>query len=566
MKKLIVILFAAASLFAANAQEKNDSLVREVNIVRTYIPEIQDAGKINTLPNIEKPEVISPKNLKYSTWSSPLSTSFDLQTLPSATLKKMRAPHDFREGYAKIGAGNHLSFLGDIYVPLLKAPDYRLDFATKHLSTFGKMWRLNNDKKEKVKAQDLHNSGQLIFNKNFYKMDLFSEINYYRHDFNYYGLSLEEFIDKDLPMGKEAHTFFDVSAGIASRKLSADFTYLAKIKYEMAQTKTGLTENHILTNADFAYKLLSGDMLGLNISLDNLIYNSPKATEKLFNDVGNQFDNYTVLGLNPYYKLQKEIWYVKLGLKSFFASKGKAANVAPDITGQVALVPEILYLYAGLTGDYKICTMQNLLKENQYLRPDIKTENTYTPLNAYGGLKVKLFNYLIFNGFAGYQYINNQYFYINHRITDFALYDNTFDIVIDEARLFNAGASFTYNYKQKISALLKGTYNRWTTTELPFAWHKPDWELDFNFTYKINDDIRLSANAFALGKRKVLGYENDVTELKPLVDLNLSGVYEYTSWVSFFLNLNNLLNQSNQIWYGYNLHRFNFMAGAMFSF
>ncbi|MDR0873838.1 MAG: hypothetical protein LBN27_10320 [Prevotellaceae bacterium] len=568
MKKIAYISALLLLAITANAQEKNDSLVREVNVVRTYIPEIQDAGKINTLPDIEKPEVIPAKNLKYSTWSAPLATSFDLQTLPSATLRKMRAPKEFREGYAKIGAGNYLSFLGDIYVPILKAPDYRLDFATKHLSNFGKV-RLDNGQRKK--AQDLRNSGQLAFSKSFFKMDLFSEVNFYRHDFNYYGQDLTDLApalrDSVAPMGKEAHTFFDVSVGVASRDLSADFQYTAAIKYELAHTKTGLNEHHIQTIGNLSYALSEPHLIGVNLSLDNMIYNSPDTLGTLFQNVGDRFTNYTVFGINPYYKLQKDIWDIKLGLKANFASRGKAVSVSPDIAGQVALVPEIFYLYAGLGGDYEVNTLNKTLKENQYVRPDVLRENTRTPLNAYGGLKFKVFNYLIFNGFAGYKFIDNQYFYVNHRSeTDSAYYDNTFDIVVDEANLFYAGASLTYNYKQKVSALLKGTYNNWKTTDQTYAWHKPDWELNFDLSYKINDDIRVSANAFALGKRYALGYDNKAVKLKPLFDLSLSGTYEYSSWVSFFLNLNNLLYQNNQIWYGYNLHKFNFMAGATFSF
>ncbi len=573
MKKVIYIISLAFLTATATAQEKRDSVfTQDVNIVREYVPTIKDAGKINTLPAIEKPEPIEKNNVKYSTWASPLSADFDLQTLPSATLKKMRPNTLYREGYARIGAGNYTSFLGDLYLPLLKGKDYRLDFSANHLSTFGKV-KLEDD--SKVKAKNMDNMAQLAFNKNFFKVDLFSDIKFERRDFNYYGLdsiSSTSYIapgitGSDITLDKDAHNMLDFRIGILSRPKPTGLNYGITMKYELTNTASKLNENHLATKA-FISTNWDIDQLGLGLSLDNFFYNKPDSTIALFSNVTTELDNYSVLGLTPYYTFKRETWDLKLGLKAFFSiNKGQAVSVTPDIMGNIALVRDIFYLYGGITGDLKMNSMRAMFNENQYLRPDVHVDETYTPLDAYAGLKVKLFDYMVFNGFAGYKYIDNQYFFVNH-ITNPAngLYDNTFDVVTDEARLFNAGASITYNWNKTLGVLLKGVYNKWNLTDEEFAWHKPDWQIDLDVNYKINGDIKVSANALMLGKRHAKGYMGEAVDLKPVFDISLSGVYEYASWLSFFLNLNNIFAQNYQIWYGYNSQRFNAMAGAAFSF
>ncbi len=145
-------------------------------------------------------------------------------------------------------------------------------------------------------------------------------------------------------------------------------------------------------------------------------------------------------------------------------------------------------------------------------------------------------------------------------------YDNSFDVVLDETKLFNLGASISYHKNKKIDLLFKGVYNSWKTSDEEYAWHKPDWQLDLDVVYKINNDIKVSANAFVLGTRYAKGYEGTAVKLDPVFDLSLSGVYEYTSFVSFYLNLNNIFAQNYQTWYGYNSQQFNAMVGAIFSF
>ena len=556
------------------------TLVQDVNIVRDFVPTIKDAGKINLLPRIESTATIEKSSAIYSTWTAPMATRFDLQTLPSATLKRMRHQQNMREGYAKIGGGYPATFLGDFYVPVLKGKDYRFDFLANHLSTFGKV-KLDDD--SKVKAENMLNMGQLAFTKNFFNADLTSEVKFARRDFNYYGLNeidfyrLDPFTPANFPrLEKDAHNMLDVNIGFASRPKAKGLNYGVSAGYELTGTKSGVMEHHIATEG-FVTANWDIDEVGAYISLDNLFYNNPEPTNLLFNNIVDEFDSYSVLAFNPFYKFRRDAWNLKIGLKSFFSfNKGKPVSITPDVLGELAIVNEIFYLYGGVTGDYAVNSMRDIFNENQYFRPDAHVPQTYTPIDAYIGTKFKVFDAMVFNAFVGYKYINNQYFFVNHRpaylvesavIAD-VLCDNTFIAVTDKADVFNVGASITYN-SRAWNVFLKGIYNNWNVKNQEYAWHKPNWQVNANIGYKINNDIKISANMLAMGKRYARTFDMNepvAVELKPIFDLSLSGTYEYTSWVSFFLNLNNVFAQNYQIWYGYNSHRFNAMAGATFSF
>lgn len=571
MKKIlysIAIAISATSVYGQTDQDTTFS--RNVNIIREYLPTINDAGKINTLPRIE--EIENRKtDINYSTWASPLNSTFNLQTLPAATLKKIKQNRALREGYARIGGGNYLSFLGDIYLPVLRGESYQLDFYAKHLSAFGEVKQTDSTK---TQAKNMMNSAQLAFTKNFYSINLLSELNYHRNDFNYYGKdTLNQYAESvftldDLKPEKDAIQFFDFKLGIVSKPKLGGMNYAISSKYALTNTNSGLNESQITTKG-YLKSNMEQNEYGINIALDNLLYAKSDSTPLLFNDINRKLENYSVLELSPYYTIEEKTWNLRIGLKSYFSfNKGQAAYAAPDLVGNLTIIRDLFYLYGALGGDVKINSMQNILKENRYMRPDILIEDTYTPLDANAGIKIKFFDQLVLNGFIGYKYINNQYFFVNRNMlnTGWTGYNNTFDVVYDEVGVFNTGASINYNLNKKIDFLLKGIYNSWNMDELQYAFHKPEWQIDFDAAYKINEDIQISFNSHVLGKRYALGIEGNSVELKPIFDCSISGMYEYNSWISAFVKINNLLAQNYEIWNGYNSHGFNALAGVMFSF
>jgi hypothetical protein len=211
---------------------------------------------------------------------------------------------------------------------------------------------------------------------------------------------------------------------------------------------------------------------------------------------------------------------------------------------------------------------EKMLLENRYMRPDKQVEDTYTPVDLYGGLKFKFSDQLIFNAFAGCKSIKNQYFFVNRDLfqAGWSGFNNSFDVVYSKTNVSYTGASLNYNWTKKLDILLKGTYKNWDTKDCEYAWQRPNWELNLDANYKITPDIKISLNSFLLGKRYAFDMYQGAVEMKPIYDISLEGIYEHNSWLSVFLKLNNILNKNYQIWYGYNSQGFNALGGVMLSF
>jgi outer membrane cobalamin receptor len=54
--------------------------------------------------------------------------------------------------------------------------------------------------------------------------------------------------------------------------------------------------------------------------------------------------------------------------------------------------------------------------------------------------------------------------------------------------------------------------------------------------------------------------------MKPKIDINLGASYLVNSWFTAFAKVNNLINNSYQYYYGYDVQGFNVLVGGAFSF
>lgn len=92
----------------AMAQENNDeSLKREVTIEKEFTPIVNDASKINTLPEIDNPVVTKPSIL-YSDWAVPMTTGPILQILPSGNFGAQPSINP-KQSYMNFAMGNYLN-------------------------------------------------------------------------------------------------------------------------------------------------------------------------------------------------------------------------------------------------------------------------------------------------------------------------------------------------------------------------------------------------------------------------------------------------------------------------
>jgi len=581
-----LFLFVGTTL---SLQAQDSIIDRNVTVEREYKPVIQDAGKINSVPEVLE-QTVEKTAPTYSEFNLPLNAGFNIHTLPAAELKNEK--RDSKGGFARFGFGSNVNTLADFAYPIVKNADTRLDFSLNHLGTFD------------AKAHSTTKAA-LSFDKYFETLDLYAGIGggheylkYYGNNFNrncdtvgfgslatgfpftYYmeqnlvriNRTPQIFSLNSLATDSTSEIFwrFNAFAGVRSLPMAEGLRYLAEVQYKVFNSRNGLTENLIQTTAGFN-TVRDQNRLGIDVQMYNLMYHS--ANPALLNF----WDAYTVFALNPYYSIERTDWNVRLGLKTSISFvHGKPFNPSPDISAEWRAVPKYFSIYGGITGGYQVNTMNEMFTENRYLFPDVRVQDTYTPYEFYAGVKVKPLYNLLIDGYVDYSRIDNQYFFVNKEYAlttsafvvpgaDSTLYSNRFNVIYSGASHLKIGVRANYNLQDRVNVQFKGAYNKWDVTSEQYAWNKPVWEADLSANVRINRNFSVDANVFVDGARYAkLG--TTAVRMNPKVDINLGASYSYNNWFTAFAKVNNLINNSYQDFYGYDVQGFNVLVGAAFSF
>ncbi len=582
--KYILSVLLAMSV-GVNAQ----TVDQNVTVEREYKPIIQDAGKIISVPEVIEPNV-EKTAAKYTEFNFPLPVGQNIQTLSAAELEHQRRKNP-NDAFVRIGLGNNLNNLLDFALPLLKKTDMRLDFKLNHLATFSK---------------EAHSTTRaaLEFNNNYRNSEFYAGVGLGHEYFKYYGeqfdmtgtpkdlTSLRTGIYEELNFvrvnrtaqlfsldnivnGADKNVFwrFNAFAGIRSLPATEDIRYKGEVQYRLFDSRNGLTENIIHSKASFNTPN-DRNRLGIDVEMQNMMYKTDIA-----NTVMNVWDAYTVFSMNPYYSIERERWDIRLGLKSSFSFvHGRPFNPSPDVSFEWKAVPEWLAFYAGAGGGYKVNTLDGMFSENRFLFSDLRVQDTYTPVSAYFGVKIKPVYNLLFDAYVNYQYIDNQYFFINKDYAysllsstvlgspnDSIIYTNKFNVVYSAATLVKVGLRANYNLRNLVNIQLKGAYNGWDVEDLAMAWNKPKFEADLTADWRVTRNLNVTSNVFFESERFAKLGEQSM-RMRPKVDINLGASYSYLNWFTLFGKVNNLTNNRYQEFYGYEVQGMNVLVGASFSF
>ena len=580
MKHLIILTFFTGACLTAYAQRTatDTTISRNIEVFKEYNPVIQEAGKINTMPELKD---IEAKRIQtnYSVRTSPFSPKNDvIPSLDYATVLSQPLP-PYKDGLVKVGGGNYTSFLGELYTPFYKDAQYLVDFYLKHNSSFGDVEltpEMYPSLTEAVKSQALtnDNKARVSFLKNIRNKELSAHIGGGYNRFDYYGYdsftdSIANIQDYNSPLNddyhKQAFTNFDINLRYRTKEYISKWKYDLQTNYQLFRNMNKLTEHTVYTDITGDYRM-EGSALGANLAMYNIFLNKPESTFIYNFENADNSENYTVIKLNPHYTFEGKSSIIVIGIKGAFSiGQGRPGAITPDIYGSAKLVDKKWYAYAGVTGDLVVNNYRYTTQLNPYISPDKRIEDTYIPIDAYIGTKIKFFDRINADFFIGYKMINNPYFFVNKKDVDNIVvspYYNTFDVVYEkDARMFNAGLTLLYNWQDKLNFTFKSKYNRWSLSDNEKPWQMPEWEIDFQTSYCVTDYLRFNlAYRFEAGRYALI--EGKSISMKNINDLSLGANYKLMSFINIFLNLNNLIDQEYANWYGYTTHRFNVMGGV----
>lgn len=589
MKRIVFNIALLSAFSIVSAQNASDStntasatdttIKRNIEVVRDYTPVIKEAGKINTMPELKD---VNTKKIEvdYKVWTSTYKPKTDIIPSLDYALASQEENKYSREGFLRLGGGNYKSFLGELYTPIYNSDVALFDFYLKHNSSFGNVTLkkdnydvLSNDVLSKGLYND--NKARISFLRSIRirEISAFGEFGYNR--FNYYGLNSDMISfskqnkDKEEPEyknddQKNSHLTAALNFRFRSKDYIEQWKYDLQTNWRLLKTHFDVAENTIFTDLAASYRMQES-ILSLKFQMYNVFVSTPENGSIDFSKAQN-FNNFTVLKFNPYYSFISEVGRLNLGLKaSFGINQGKNTAFSPDITGQVRVIDNIWYVYAGVTGDYKVNTLRSLANENIYLSPDARPEDTYIPLDIYLGTKLNIGKSVNTDIHIGYKIINNQYFYVNK--SDSTGMKNTFDVVYDKnVGQFNCGAAVNYNFREKVDFSFKIGYNKWSLEKQKEAWMLPAAQIGLGVSYVPTDFLRFNINYdLEAGRKAKLGKDSSV-DLKNFNDISLGANYKLMSFLDVFARFNNILNQRSEFWYGYPSQGFNFLLGLTLTF
>lgn len=579
----VLLLIVAASAGFASAQRDTTKLNQSVEVSKAYRPSISNANKVNLLPVIDDTTRFTPE-FKYSIDSKPVKSGFTASPIGAADVSGMPSK-DLGLGYLKLGAGTYSTLYGEFFLHLPKSKFATFGLHLRHLSSEA-MTKLREG--DLVDAPYSQNNAAIFGAINIGNTVLSTDLSYIRDAMRYYGypVALPANISSVANFGlKQAYQHGDFKVALKNNdNTQGNLQFNTGFRLGFADAKTGQKENSggFFGKFDYNFEKVNGilDFSYDHLTTDNITLESQTVT-------GKKAEGW--LRIAPSVRLDGDNWSVRGGV-NFVAVQDKSfVNVTklyPDFEFNFKPLEGLLNLYAGFKGDLKNNRYGDIAYENYWADPRHNVRNTDYSYVLSGGLKGKITREISYNIGLKYSKAKDLYFYVQHSHDDFAsnttpaplIYDNAFDLSYDNAGITNFSVEFSYVSGNDLSIVLKGNYYNYNLESLPFAPHKPNFDLTTTTRFRIIDRLTGFADLEVTGARKALVYYVDLSPsslfgtqtrvftIDPSIKLNLGATYEMTSKFNLFGRVDNLLNRQNEQWLGYPSQGLRLVAGASYSF
>jgi hypothetical protein len=557
MKAIInkTILLAIACFIGFNASaQNNDSLLRDnqITVIKNFKPILSDAIKIPVNPNPEKPEYVKPI-FTYDVAAKQYMFEPTIYTIKPLSMGTMLLPK-LKGNYMKVGFGNNLTPVGEIYLNTVRNKQLQAGVFLKHLSSNGDLLYNNFS----------NNTIHTYVKKYGDKSNLGLEAYYHRNKINLYGYPNT---DKKLPEDPSiVYHLYDVkshsynvlrdSSDKLSYRTDAGF-YHFNNNSSFKENDAGLKVQLRKTISTIPFELISG------IRLNNNAVKDSSANWNSFQRI--YFD------LNPQLFMTSNEFYLKGGFNSTISSDsaGSQFHFYPKAEGAYYIIPNKLTVFAGFTGNLKPVTYRNIITENPFVT-NISLLNTNTKIEVYGGLKGELgpqTNYKITSSSAS---VDNLVTFVQDSFSN----GQTLLYETEKAKLTTLSFELQHQMNEKFRFGLYTAVYGYELKTLKRAYSLPLFETKINATYNIGDKFMLKLDMFYWGERysrigatdSLGNYQSKEIKLNPFVDLNFGIDYRYSKNLSAFLNFNNIANNKYQKYFTYPVYGINILGGFTFTF
>ena len=558
--RIIILSFSlliACNIFAQNQSEQKHN--EQVTIVSSYDPTINQAFKQNISPENITFQIDNPE-FEYTPYDIDLPTTIKVPPITPITINLDSKTKMFNNSL-KIGVGSLISPLVDFFHSSGKKNDYRFDAHIYHLSSFKNI-------PDYADCPETNTQLDLDFRKFFNYHVIDAGVNAAINTTRWYGFIPDDYTqtynNNDL---KQSFTLIKAHVGLASKyntnkKLHHEIkasTYYYFDKHKTNETAATLSFD-VHKNFDVS-DMLDYQELGLSGQLEYIGTSDSLIT-----------NNDMLIEATPYFTGNYGMFNFYLGLNfNFLNTNATNFYFYPIIDVNINLVPEIFTVFAGISGDVEKNSYYALSNENRWVDPLIPTDWKRN-FNIYGGIRGNISKKVNYSAKLYWQSFKNECFFVNTPFISgifIAQPYNKFTGVYDNGNVFGITADVSYTATDKLDIDAGVTFLSYSLDSLAEPYQKPTLSANFGLGVMITNKIRANAKVYYYGERKAANVVSPIAgdiKLDPIFDLNVGVDYSLTDQFNVFLNINNILNQDYQVYYGYPVHGIQIMGGLTFRF
>ena len=546
-------LFMAAQVSGQvkeNGQKPEEKAVtEEIEVVRPYKPVLADAVKIRRSPDMNTREAFKPA-LTYNILDKRLELNSEIRQLEAQEMPAERPPF-LKNNFARIGAGNLNTALGELYINTGTDEALQAGMFARHLSQSGDL------EKQQLSGQEIGLFGRSIGDA----LTFGGRVNYDRRSTFFYGV--DPLSSQAADLAKQRFNTLEAEGELYNnyREDSRVNFGLKANAYTFGNIGAG-KENSLALNGYFNTSLNQFN-LGFSVSSDFT------GSKDSMYSIGNH-----ILRGNPYLKFKGDGFLLDLGLNMVqeFGDRSRT-HIFPAVSVEVPVAAEYAILFGGLKGGVLKSSLREFTYENPFLNSNIGLQNGVEKANIYGGVKGNAGGGFGFKVMAYYKKIEDMPLYVNN---DQEV--NRFDVVYDpQTKIMGIEGEMSIKATDVFTLTGKAEANSYKLTTQEEAWYKPGFRLTGNGRASINKKLALDAEVYFNGDvyarnpgAPAPGQVPDgtpfMTRIKGFVDLAAGAEYQVNSSIGVYLRANNLFGTKYQQYLYYPKFGMNILGGFHYSF
>ncbi len=546
-------------------QRERPATIDSIDVVRDYRPILADAVKIRRSPDMSNKRQYQPK-LSYNILDKKLDINTGTKQLTIQEMPFSRT-QALTNNYAKIGAGNLGTLLGEVYLSSDYWVDTRLGGYVKHMNQQGTL------EEQKFSSQQIGVFGRTIVGP----VTLDGEVGFNRYGTRFYGV-VGDVEGASLNTSPAKQTFNDIyftgeltsnydegATDALSYSLKAD-AYAYSNAYDMKENSFAL--------AGHVNKQINVFNVGANISGD---FTSVK-------DVAYSLGNH-IGRINPYIRFQGPNYNITLGA-NFVAEFGDSTrtNIFPSAEVDFALIPQFAHIFGGINGDVNKTSVRELTRENPWLATLGETNyirNSVDRMYVFGGIKGNAGATFGYKVKAFYRRIESMPFYAISG-TPYA-----FNLIYEDGNNASTIVGLEGELNVRISEVVtvggKVNFNEFDLQRQEEAWYMPKMRLAANARFNISDKLYVDGELVFQGQTYGLVQDANInlsgyaitelgdtgmrkTTIPSFADLSAGAEYRATDRIGIYVRLNNMLGTNYERYLFYPRLGLNVIGGVNFSF